>query len=290
MKMARERILLSDVDNTLFSWVDFFAPCFRALVHAVSRESKIPEQTLYEEFQITFKQEGSVEYKRAIQDNLAIQTLSPDEQERMVDLGAKVFSIAMRKHLKPYEGVKDTLEGLRRDGVRIVAVTNSGALQAVDRVRRLGLARYLDGLVAWDHDVAQIADTQKDYQEALRARTNRSGLGWTITLSREQLKPSPAAYQLALDRIGVPERDVWVIGDSLEKDLLSTSGIGASSVWAKYGHGFNQENFDTLLRITHWSAAKIERTYDTSTLQPDFVVSTFSEITDLIGLRQGRLF
>lgn len=288
--MAKARILLTDIDNTLFSWVDFFAPCFRALVHAVSRESRIPEPVLYDAFQVTFKREGSVEYKRAIQSNLAVQTLRADEQARMVQLGAKVFSIAMRKHLRPYPGVVDSLRRLRLDGVRVVAVTNSGALQAVDRVRRLGLAKYLDGLVAWDHDVAQIADTEADYEEALRVRTARSGLPWTVTLGREQLKPSHVAYQSALQSLGDLDRDVWIIGDSLEKDLLPAKGMGAHSVWARYGHDFKDENFDTLLRITHWSQAKIDQTYDTTVLRPDSVVSAFSEVVDVIGLRQGELF
>jgi FMN phosphatase YigB (HAD superfamily) len=288
--MVKQRILLTDVDNTLFSWIDFFAPCFRALVHAVSRESGIPEETLYDAFQVTFKREGSVEYRRAIQGNLAIQALPDDEQKRLVELGHKVFSIAMRRNLRPYDGVKPTLDRLQLDGVRIVAVTNSGGLQAVHRLRQLGLAKYLSGLIAWDHDVAQLADSHEDYQLKLYQNSTRSGLPWMIAIPSEQLKPSPVAYTMALERLGAMESDVWILGDSLEKDLSAASSLGAMSIWAKYGHGFDQRNFDTLLRITHWSAEKIEKTYDTDILKPDAVIASFTELLDIVGLSQGELF
>lgn len=289
--ISRPRILLTDVDNTLFSWIDFFAPCFRALVHVVSRESGISEDALYDAFQITFKLEGSVEYRHAIQDNLAIRELPEAQQAQLVELGAKVFGMAMRKHLRPYDGVKSTLERLQADGVLIVAVTNSGALQAVDRVRRLGLAKRLDGLVAWDHDVAQFADNDTDYANALRDRTQRSGIPWTIPLTTEQLKPSPEAYLIALRKLGLKEvGDIWVVGDSLEKDLSSVSTIGGRSVWAEYGHSFDHRNFETLLRITHWSSEKVSRAYDRSILTPDVTIGAFEELLDVIELRQHLLF
>lgn len=288
--MNINRVLLTDVDNTLFSWIDFFAPCFRALVHAVSRESKIPEEELYDAFQLTFKKEGSVEYRRAIQDNLAIQELAVGQQAHLVELGAKVFGMAMRKHLHPYDGVRSTLQRLRADGVHVVAVTNSGALQAVDRIRRLGLAKQIDGLVAWDHDVAQVADSSIDYQDVLRSRTSRSGIPWTITLDRESLKPSPMAYNTALERLGLGDALTWVIGDSLEKDLSGAAELRAHSIWAEYGHHFDPKNFETLVRITHWSADKIERTYDRDVLVPDSVVHSFSELLEIIEMRQGELF
>jgi len=289
--MTPRRVLLTDVDNTLFSWIDFFAPCFRALVHVVSRESRISEPTLYDAFQVTFKQEGSVEYRRAIQDNLAVRELPEDQQARLVELGSKVFGQAMRKHLRPYDGVKSTLERLRTDGVLIVAVTNSGALQAVDRVRRLGLAKHINGLVAWNHDVAQLADSDSEYSNALRGRTQRSGIPWTISLDLEQLKPNPEAYVVALRKLGLSELDdIWVVGDSLEKDLSAVPAIRGYSVWAKYGHAFDQKNFETLLRITHWSEEKISRTFDQAFLQPDSVIREFGDLLSLIDLRQGQLF
>lgn len=284
------RIVLTDVDNTLFSWIDFFAPCFRALVHAVSRESRIPEAVLYDAFQVTFRREGSVEYRRAIQDNLAIRELPEEQQVRLVDLGSRVFSMAMRSNLRPYEGVVPTLRRLRSDGVSVVAVTNSGALQAIHRIRQLGLAKLLDGVVAWDHDVAQMADSQGDYDGALQSRISHSGLNWVTAIPTSDLKPSPTAYRLALDRLGGGAQQVWIVGDSLEKDLSAAPALGAKSVWAEYGHRFDPANFETLRRITHWSEDKIKRAYDREIIEPDHTIDQYRDLLGIVDLRQGELF
>ena len=288
--MATDRVLLTDVDNTLFSWIDFFAPCFRALVHVVAREARVGEDELYDAFQVTFTREGSVEYRRAIQDNVLIQQLPQAEQDRIVELGAKVFGGSMRRHLKPYPDVIPTLRRLKLDDVRVVAVTNSGALQAIDRLRRLGLATLLDGAVAWNHDVAGHADTDDDYAEAVLRRTRRSGLGWVHAVATSELKPNPASYRTALSTLRAHDAQVWIVGDSLQKDLSAAAELGATSIWAKYGHAFEQRNFETLLRITHWSEEKIRTAYDTEVLVPDYVSESFSEVLELIELRQGQLF
>lgn len=285
-----ERVLLTDVDNTLFSWIDFFAPCFRALVHAVAREGGFPEDELYNSFKLVFQKEGTVEYRKALQDNDLIKNLSKEKQERLIYIGSVAFSRAMPKHLKPYDGVKETLRELRADNVYIVAVTNSGALQAIDRLRRLGLSKLLNGLVAWNHDVTGIIEDNAVFEQLVQARLRNSGLPWAIILPSENLKPNTSAYEYALRRLKLHSAKVWVVGDSLHKDLSPAIGINAISIWAQYGHAFVERNFDTLLRITHWSNEKIASTYDTTILKPDHTIKEFSSLIDIIGLSQRKLF
>lgn len=320
-----QRIILSDVDNTLFSWIDYFAPCFRALVHAISRESRIPESELYTAFQLVFQREGSVEFRRAIQENLLIKALPLEKQERLLHVGKVAFGQASRHHLRPYPSVIPTLSRLRQDGVRIVAVTNSGAMQAMHRLRQLRLAKMLDGLVAWhydtsgltkeskdslenlttqlkpnpaasqlrfawDHDFSGLRKESKDNLQAFTARQRNSGIPWVAALPREQLKPNPAAYLEALARLNVRKAAIWIIGDSLQKDLSAAGGVNATSVWAKYGHVFDQRNFDTLVRITHWSQERINATYDTTVMKPDHIAEDFSSLLDFVGLWQRELF
>lgn len=286
----RERVLLTDVDNTLFSWVDYFAPCFRALVHALSKETGFSEDELYTSFQLVFQTEGTVEYKKAVQRNKLISSLSPTQQERLVGIATVAFGRTMRKRLRPYPDVVPTLRRLQADGVRIVAVTNSGALQAMLRIHQLGLAKLLDGLVAWDHDVAGEVETVGNYVETVKARARSSGLNWVLPLPRDSLKPNASAYLVALERLHARDPMVWIIGDSLEKDLSVATKLSAVSVWAKYGHAFEQKNFETLLRITHWTEEKIRATYDTTVLRPDHVVEDFQALLTIVPLSQRTLF
>lgn len=287
--MTPTRVLLTDLDNTLFSWIDYFAPSFRALVHAVSRSSGIDEDLLLDSFQVAFAREGTVEYGRAIQENLAIQQLPAAEQERLVHIGRVAFGRAMRRNLKPYKDVRLTLRRLRDDGVKVIVVTNSSALLAMNRLKQMGLAKLIDGLVAWDQDVTQGQD-QVDYQSSIARRSHTTGVSAVRTLPQDSLKPSPRAYQVALELLEIPHSRVWVLGDSLEKDLSSASSVEARSVWARYGHAYDHTNFETLLRITHWSEEKVARTYDTSILTPDYTIDQFDEILEILEIRQGLLF
>lgn len=284
------RVLLTDVDNTLFSWIDFFAPCFRALVHAVAQRGQLDEDELYDGFQLTFVKEGSVEYRRAIQDNLVVRLLPDQVQQDLTNVGTIAFGQAMRRHLKPYPDVKSTLRRLRFEDVKVVAVTNSGALQALDRLRRLGINGLVDGIVAWDHDVAGRADSETEYDTLLAGRAQRSGVAWVRAIPTEQLKPNQAAYQEAFAGLGLAADNIWILGDSLYKDLSPAAGLGATSIWARYGQRFEQRNFNTLLRITHWSEEKIRTAYDDEVLVPDRTIESFSELLDIIDLRQGELF
>jgi len=286
----KRRVVLTDVDNTLFSWIDYFGSCFRALVHAVAREGKFAEDELYDSFQLVFQNEGTVEYKRAIQENLLIKQMEPEQRHRLAYIGWIAFSQAQKRHLRPYPNVIPTLRHLRNDGVYIVAVTNSGGLQAIHRLRQLGLGKLLDGLIAWDHDVAGGVETGGDYHAKVHARLARSGLPWAITLPHDKLKPNVEAYRRALSHLGAASPSIWIIGDSLEKDLSPASELGAKSVWARYGHQFEEKNFRTLVRITHWSPERIRATYDTSVLTPDYVAEDFSALLNIVGQQQTALF
>lgn len=50
-------ILITDLDNTLYNWVDYFAPSFRGMVHAISREMNLDEEKIYSGFKEVFKKE-----------------------------------------------------------------------------------------------------------------------------------------------------------------------------------------------------------------------------------------
>ena len=52
------------------------------------------------------------------------------------------------------------------------------------------------------------------------------------------MKPDPALLELALEGLGVGERDasVWMVGDSAN-DVRSGRGIGATTVGVTYGIG-----------------------------------------------------
>lgn len=283
-------LIIADLDNTLYSWIDFFAPSFRALTHAISRTSGVAEDDLYSGFQMTFQREGTVEFRNAIQRNVALATIPEGQLNHLVSIGGVAFGRTMRLRLKPYVGVKSTLIKLREHSVRVVVVTNSDAKQAAWRIRQMGLAKLVDGLVATRDDGTSSSQDPRAYDAELERRRRLSGLKWVELVEPGGEKPSTSGYLKALSLSeSASGSDVFVVGDSKEKDLRPALELGFHTVWARYGLDYDAKNFETLLRVTHWSAARVHETYRED-MAVDYEISSFAELLDIVPGIQLSLF
>ena len=53
-------------------------------------------------------------------------------------------------------------------------------------------------------------------------------------------KPDPRIFMLGVDALGLPPREVLVVGDSLKKDILPAESVGCPTAWLK-GKGWTPE-------------------------------------------------
>lgn len=272
------RILLTDLDNTLFNWVDFFAPSFRAMVHALSHSTGVAEDLLYDQFKAVYSRHATLEYQLAMQELPVIQSLTPEQRERALRAGFVAFSGTRRNRLREYEGVTSTLQWLVQEHVRVVALTNSPIWASVARLRNLGIESLFDAIAGWG--------------SAPGSRRVQTRIPNVVELAEDQLKPSLDAFEAALGALPGYSRSakVWVLGDSLSKDLAPAVRLGATTIWAKYGQAVNPDNYATLLRITYWSDAKIKTTYSRESFQPDHAIDGIGELRRIIPLVQRTLF
>src|SRR4051812_36427191 len=117
--MTRE-IVLVDVDNTLYDWPAFFAPSFRAMVHALKRELGVPEEQLYSEFKEVFARQRSLEYAFSIQAIDSVRDLPADRIQHLIRQGRGAFLRVQKLRLRPYEKVAETLNWLLDQGHTVV--------------------------------------------------------------------------------------------------------------------------------------------------------------------------
>ena len=109
-------------------------------------------------------------------------------------------------------------------------------------------------------------------------------------MKAQELKPSTAAYSRVLKDCGCETFDAYIVGDSLQKDVSPALELGAVGIWAEYGLQFEKKNFDTLLKITHWSGEKISSTYDDRSVTPTHVIQSFAELQGIVPVPQASLF
>lgn len=284
-------LLITDLDNTIYNWVDFYAPSFRAMVHVLSREMTLEEDAIIDEFRVVYRDMGSLEYSFSVQELPSVRSRADDEVSRLVAIAKGAFSRVREAHLKPYPGVKETLTWLLREGVVIVGATNAPIHQAEQRLKHLFLDRCFSGLAGWQgHAVPggiPLTDAIKQREADGKYRSHIEVL-WPLPQS--ELKPSSAGYLHIIEEVGASPESTYVVGDSLYKDLRPALEVGATGIWARYGGDFQKKNFDTLLRITHWSSDKVSAVYDEQAIEPQYTINSFSELQTIIQVPQARLF
>lgn len=112
---------------------------------------------------------------------------------------AEAYAAGRRAAMRLFPDAVDLLERLRERGVPLGLVTNGDARQQRDKIERHGLARFFDAIVV----------------------EGEFGAG----------KPDAVVYRAALDRLGVPPVEAWMVGDHLEFDVEGPQRLGVRGVW-----------------------------------------------------------
>ena len=284
-------LLITDIDNTIYNWIDFFAPSYRAMVHALSRELKISSEALNEQFREVFNKHGTLEYSYSVQELEVCNKLDKVEIDRLIHISSVAFSRARKKRLKVYPTVKEGLMWAKNNGIYIVGLTNAPIQKAYNRIRELGLIGLFDGLAGWEgKENDNILESKGEIEEVSKVGQRKIKDKKMWALKEDHLKPSTKAYEHLMSELNVLPEEVYVVGDSIEKDLLPASKLHAKCIWAKYGTIMNQKNYETLLKITYWSKQKIETTYSKKSLENMYSIEKFEEIKDIIVPNQQVLF
>ncbi|MCC7478323.1 HAD family hydrolase [bacterium] len=284
------RAALIDVDNTLYDWVDFFAPSFRAMVHALAKQVHLSEDALYEQFRTVYHYHGTLEWNFAVQELDVCNGLPHEEVVRLARLARHAFKQSRRKNLNLYPGVYDTLCWLRSNGCILIAATNSPAYLAKTRLKELKVEDLFNWIIGWEgRPLPTDTVTEKVSRLGGQGIMGSRSIAKLVRLPAEDLKPSSRMYELALKIAGVRPTEAIAIGDSIVKDLVPGIELGIHVYWAKYGTRRNERNFDTILRLTHWSADKISSTYDETILDGVNVLERFDILRKLIRLPQMML-
>jgi FMN phosphatase YigB (HAD superfamily) len=228
------RLLITDVDNTLFDFGTYFEAGLAALVGFLCDRLKTGREQVTGRLREIYRLHGSIEYPFAVEDLSIDVGMGAAERDEFVRSALAIFWRAAEDELKPYETVRETLSHLAHDGVVIVAYTDAPVHEAVRRLRRMRLDRYLSGIVAQQWFARRPARSQVVYLRELPGwhRARRLAPVWVIP--PDERKPSSITYQRIAGRFGTGA--ATVIGDSVSRDLVPAVDVGFTAVLADYGH------------------------------------------------------
>jgi len=287
--MPEKRALVADLDGTIYNWLDFFAPSFRWMVRVLARVTQLDEDTIIESFRRVYQRHRSLEYAFSIQELDIWESLEwslEEIREKAVEPARRTFVEVRRKHLRLYPNVRETLQWARDERLLIIGLSDAPEFQADRRLKFLRIARFFDRLRSWEgYDVPDYAP--RDVLEKLEAGKYESRISLE-SFDLSDAKPNPKTLRLILREFQLSPENVYLVGDSLWKDIGLAQSVGVHDIWARYAtQAINKENIDTLLRITPWTKEEFAKSQEAKHLiTPTYVIDDFSEVKAIIGSRR----
>ena len=287
------RLVVTDMDNTLYSWVDYIVPAVEAMVAAVVQATGLPRLKVVQSLKEVYTRHESNEYPYALQESSLFREFPEfgSFDKLVIDPARAAFSEARRKYLRPYRGVLETLVALKGRGIVVVALTDAPRNPAEQRVKRLGIDGHLAALYtmpgftfpAGPDGSALVAPDilQKEVRGEYRAACP------VIELPRHHEKPSQEGLRRILNTYGLEPKEVLVVGDSVRKDVALAQALGCHDCWAEYGTYVSLEYRERLdiissSAITRRHAASVFEGSDGQAVVPSHTLSNYAQILGII--------
>lgn len=284
----RARLIICDLDNTLYDWVAYFVPSFYAMVDTAVNIIGCDREALLDDLREVHQKHHDSEHPFSLLETREVLTrfngLPVEAIHRKLDRAFHAFNSTRKRTLQLYPLVRETLNAFRENGIELVAHTEGKLLAVVDRLRWLELTPFFSRIYCLERTLGKhplnlgMQDWLEDFP-----------IDKVIELSHHQRKPDPSVLLEICARHGNNLGAAAYIGDSMVRDVLMAKAAGVYAIWAEYGSKHDPVLYDKLVRITHWTAEDVARerqlTKATAEIQPDFIAKdVIAEALEPFGL------
>jgi FMN phosphatase YigB (HAD superfamily) len=278
MLPVHKKLLITDLDNTLYDWVTFFTSSFRAMVEELTQLLDVDEGQILSEFRAVHQKHGNSEQPFAVLELPSLHKRFPGTSRteilKAIDPALHRFNSVRKRTLVLYPGVIETLKALNDVGVKVVDHTEAILVNAYWRLRSLQLDEFFSRLYTLQGmNSIHVSDT---------ARWTDPPPHFLSVLPREERKPNPRLLLDICQQEGVEPQNAVYLGDSLVRDIAMATNAGVTAVWARYGTQYDQGHWAYLVRVTHWTDEDVQREKDLKArfgnVHPDFTIDSISEL------------
>lgn len=277
-----KRLLVCDLDNTLYDWVSYFVPAFYAMAEEVVRITNCDRERLLDDFRDVHRRHHDSEHPFSLLETRTIRELydglSRKEVASRLDPAFHAFNSSRKQNLQLYPGVRESLETLSKSGLTLVAHTESNLYAAVDRLTRLELTEFFQRVYCRERPNSEHPDPEKG-----KKWLDKFPLRKVVELSHHQRKPDPTVLLEICQTEKVLPIETAYIGDSMARDILMAANAGVFAIWAKYGAFQQKKEYEKLVRVSHWTKQDVARERELKErahrIHANYVLeNTFSEI------------
>lgn len=219
------KAVLFDMDNTLFDFVAAKLEACREIISFIWKENVTEEPSVL--FRYFLRGVYGFEDYENIQDYMKERNIFTAQDYRKC---CEIYEREKLQNLELYPAVTDTLDKLKKLGLKLVIITDADNNHALARLTRVGLLNYFDLIVA-----ADITGTKK---------------------------PDPAHFLFALEMLGIKPGETLVVGDNIKRDIVPARKLGLRTAYASYGDwrtegetdqcfDFRLDKFSDMLELFH---------------------------------------
>jgi FMN phosphatase YigB (HAD superfamily) len=280
--VPRLRAVVTDLDNTLYPWVDYIVPSLEAMVDSLVATTSLPRIRIVQSLKAVYAKYQSNEYPFAIQESEIFAPYEADFDSfnaLVLDPARRAFKAARDRYLVPYPGVKETLAAIRARGLKLVALTDAPRNAATLRLKTLKLDGHFDAIYTLPgYPLPDHVDPEIRRREAAGHYASRAPV---IELPAEHEKPSPAGLARVLADLALEGSSVLYVGDNVKKDMPVAEANGALGVWAEYGTYVSKEYRDRL-RIISAPAVTRRHVADETPARWPLAISSFTQVLEVL--------
>jgi phosphoglycolate phosphatase len=287
--VPRYRAVVTDLDNTLYPWVDYIVPSLEAMVASLVTTTGLPRIRIVQALKAVYSEHESNEYPFAIQVSGIFEPYKADFDSfnaLVLRPAQEAFRNARDKYLHPYPGVRETLDALRARGVKVIGLTDAPRNAAELRLKYLKLDGHFDALYTlpgWP--LPENVDPEiRRKEEAGHYRSKTT----VVELPSQAEKPSPDGLARILADFGLRGREVLYVGDNVKKDMPVAKACGVTGVWAEYGTYVSGEYRERLAIISAKSVTRRHVADETPVRWP-LSVSSFVQVLEVVDGSGPRL-
>jgi FMN phosphatase YigB (HAD superfamily) len=285
--ISAKRLLVCDLDNTLYDWVGYFVPSFYAMVDMAAKIISCDRECLLDDMRVVHQKFGDSEQPFALLQTEAVKRrfkgMEVSDVLRALDPAFHAFNSERKARLRLYDDVLDSLHILKSLGVTLVAHTESRLFGALDRMGRLSLLDVFTKLYCKERSPLLHPDVEKGALWLDRFSVNK-----VRELLNHQSKPNAEVLLEICGAEGTEPKDAAYVGDSIARDMMMAKRAGVLAVWAAYGARHDPDLYAALVRVSHWTPAEVARermlSVEARSVKPDYIIKdSFREIIAALG-------
>lgn len=282
------KLLICDLDNTLYDWVSYFVPSLYAMVDKAVEITGWDKEELLDDLKAVHQRHHDSEHPFALLETDLAKKTFPGENAQLakdrLDEAFHAFNSYRKRKLNAYPNVHETLSALQDADIRIVAHTEARYQAVAVRLRQLGLIHYFDRVYCRKRAMSRHPENL-----AVSALLDDSSKGNFVELKHHQRKPNSSVLLKICEKMSAAPEETAYVGDSMAHDMMMAVEAGVFAIHAKYGTQRDAFLWDKLVRVTHWTDEDVKREAllreEAKSVQPDFTAeNSFRDILTPMGL------